>query len=104
MEVFPTEARATCHGISAAMGKLGAAVGVLILKPLSDHYCPNHDCSTIKDEKVGVVVSGLGNVRKVSYGSRSMATTHLELTTVIRPLPPLPKVSTRPPNPTPTLL
>jgi PHS family inorganic phosphate transporter-like MFS transporter len=26
-EVFPTSARATCHGISAASGKLGAVAG-----------------------------------------------------------------------------
>jgi hypothetical protein len=26
-EVFPTEIRATCHGISSAAGKLGAIVG-----------------------------------------------------------------------------
>jgi hypothetical protein len=45
-QVFPTEARATCHGFSAAMGKLGAAVGGLILKPLTDHYCPGQDCTT----------------------------------------------------------
>ncbi|CAD7926886.1 unnamed protein product [Amoebophrya sp. A25] len=32
--VYPTPVRATCHGISAAMGKLGAAVGVACFSPL----------------------------------------------------------------------
>lgn len=33
-ESFPTRARATCHGISAACGKLGAVIGSSGLKPL----------------------------------------------------------------------
>lgn len=33
-EVFATEIRATCHGLSAAAGKLGAVAGGAILRPL----------------------------------------------------------------------
>lgn len=33
-ESFPTEIRATCHGISAASGKLGAVIGSAMMKPL----------------------------------------------------------------------
>lgn len=33
-ESFPTAIRATCHGISAATGKLGAVVGGILLRPL----------------------------------------------------------------------
>eukprot|EP00927_Polykrikos_kofoidii_P003731 TRINITY_DN11507_c0_g1_i1.p1 TRINITY_DN11507_c0_g1~~TRINITY_DN11507_c0_g1_i1.p1 ORF type:complete len:475 (+),score=46.36 TRINITY_DN11507_c0_g1_i1:69-1493(+) len=33
---FPTEVRSTYHGLSAAGGKLGAALGALIFKPLVD--------------------------------------------------------------------
>jgi len=33
-EVFPTQVRATCHGISAAAGKLGAILGVAGFQPL----------------------------------------------------------------------
>jgi len=32
-EVFPTRVRATCHGISAASGKIGALVGTALLSP-----------------------------------------------------------------------
>jgi PHS family inorganic phosphate transporter-like MFS transporter len=32
-EVFPTRVRATCHGISAASGKVGALVGTALLSP-----------------------------------------------------------------------
>merc|ERR1719291_600628 len=32
-EVFPTRVRATCHGISAASGKMGALVGTVLLSP-----------------------------------------------------------------------
>jgi PHS family inorganic phosphate transporter-like MFS transporter len=34
--VFPTLVRSTSHGISAAMGKIGAVIGVAALKPLVD--------------------------------------------------------------------
>merc|ERR1712070_821471 len=33
-EIFPTAVRATCHGLSAAGGKLGAFVGTFLLPPL----------------------------------------------------------------------
>lgn len=35
-ESFPTEVRATCHGISAAAGKLGAIFGAIGMAPLLD--------------------------------------------------------------------
>jgi len=34
VEVFPTATRASCHGVSAAIGKLGAIVGIWFFKPL----------------------------------------------------------------------
>jgi len=34
-EVYPTIARATCHGISAASGKLGGVVGTSMFSPVS---------------------------------------------------------------------
>ena len=33
-EIFPTEVKATCHGISAASGKFGAIIGAIIMGPL----------------------------------------------------------------------
>jgi len=33
VEVYPTIVRATCHGISAAMGKVGAVIGVVAFSP-----------------------------------------------------------------------
>jgi len=35
-EIFPTRARAACHGISAASGKMGAVIGTAMLLPLED--------------------------------------------------------------------
>jgi MFS transporter, PHS family, inorganic phosphate transporter len=37
-EIFPTAARATAHGISAASGKLGAFVGALCMPIIMDNY------------------------------------------------------------------
>eukprot|EP01111_Echinosteliopsis_oligospora_P011046 TRINITY_DN3543_c0_g4_i1.p1 TRINITY_DN3543_c0_g4~~TRINITY_DN3543_c0_g4_i1.p1 ORF type:complete len:171 (-),score=49.77 TRINITY_DN3543_c0_g4_i1:78-590(-) len=37
-ESFPTEIRATAHGLSAAAGKLGAVVGAALMTPFLDHY------------------------------------------------------------------
>jgi len=37
-EAFPTAARATCHGISAASGKIGAALGAAAMAPLLTAY------------------------------------------------------------------
>ena len=34
-EIFPTEVRTTAHGISAGMGKMGAFVGVYLLRRTS---------------------------------------------------------------------
>lgn len=39
VEVFPTRARATAHGISAACGKLGATVGSIGLLSLYNSFC-----------------------------------------------------------------
>jgi len=36
-EVFPTRYRSTCHGISAASGKLGAIVALIGFSSLKDH-------------------------------------------------------------------
>lgn len=37
-EIFPTCYRATCHGISAAMGKMGSIVAVLIVYGINEWY------------------------------------------------------------------
>lgn len=37
--IYPTESRATCHGISAAFGKLGAIVGTLSFLHLKNSLC-----------------------------------------------------------------
>ena len=37
-ESFPTRARATCHGLSAASGKMGAVIGGATLHPLMETY------------------------------------------------------------------
>jgi PHS family inorganic phosphate transporter-like MFS transporter len=39
VEVFPTRARATAHGISAACGKIGATVGSIGLLSLYNSFC-----------------------------------------------------------------
>jgi PHS family inorganic phosphate transporter-like MFS transporter len=33
-ECFPTESRATCHGMSAAAGKVGAVIGASMMAPI----------------------------------------------------------------------
>eukprot|EP01132_Coremiostelium_polycephalum_P010755 gene10755-13163_t len=37
-ESFPTKVRATCHGISAAAGKIGAVIGGAAITPFKDAY------------------------------------------------------------------
>lgn len=37
-ELFPAEIRATCHGLSAAAGKLGAVIGGAALRPVMDGF------------------------------------------------------------------
>ncbi len=37
-EIFPTEIRAQAHGISAALGKIGALIGVCLLPPILSSY------------------------------------------------------------------
>lgn len=44
--IYPTEVRSTCHGLSAAFGKAGAAVGASIFLKITNMYCPGHDCRT----------------------------------------------------------
>ena len=43
--IYPTEARSTCHGISAAFGKAGAVVGASVFLNIVTMHCPNHGCS-----------------------------------------------------------
>lgn len=38
IDVYPTEVRATCHGISAALGKAGAVVGTSLFAPVEKAY------------------------------------------------------------------
>jgi len=40
-ELFPTQVRATCHGISAAAGKIGAAIGAASIEPIFLAYGMN---------------------------------------------------------------
>jgi PHS family inorganic phosphate transporter-like MFS transporter len=42
-EAFPTAARATCHGISAASGKIGAAIGAAAMAPLLTAYGTDYE-------------------------------------------------------------
>ena len=37
-EAFPTAVKSTCHGLSAASGKIGAAVGAAAMSPLLSYY------------------------------------------------------------------
>ena len=37
-QLFPTIIRATCHGFSAAMGKVGAVVGTVLVKVVETHF------------------------------------------------------------------
>lgn len=37
-EVYPTKIRSTCHGLSAACGKAGAAIGAIAMKPMLDMW------------------------------------------------------------------
>jgi PHS family inorganic phosphate transporter-like MFS transporter len=38
VEIYPTVIRATCHGLSAASGKVGAVIGAVAFSPLEDEY------------------------------------------------------------------
>merc|ERR1719487_556628 len=38
VEIYPTLVRATCHGISAAAGKVGAVIGVVAFSPCEKAY------------------------------------------------------------------
>ena len=44
-EIFPTQSRATCHGISAAFGKAGAALGGFLFVKITNHYCDGARCT-----------------------------------------------------------
>lgn len=37
-EVFPTKIRSTCHGLSAACGKAGAAIGTIVMGPMLEQW------------------------------------------------------------------
>mmetsp|Transcript_2284 Transcript_2284/g.2044 ORF Transcript_2284/g.2044 Transcript_2284/m.2044 type:complete len:329 (-) Transcript_2284:286-1272(-) len=43
--VYTTSQRATCHGLSAAAGKLGAIVGAEVFLYLQDSFCSNDTCN-----------------------------------------------------------
>jgi len=38
VEIYPTVIRATCHGLSAASGKIGAVIGATAFSPIEDMY------------------------------------------------------------------
>lgn len=44
-EIYPTDVRSTCHGISAAFGKAGAAVGASVFLKVSYAFCPGGECT-----------------------------------------------------------
>ncbi len=44
-EIYPTDVRATCHGISAAFGKAGAAVGASLFLKISYAFCAGGECT-----------------------------------------------------------
>lgn len=49
-EAYPKQIRATCHGLSAASGKIGAILGVSIFVPVVQHFGVNHTfvaCSVV---------------------------------------------------------
>lgn len=48
-EIFPTAARSTCHGISAACGKAGAAVGAAAFLEITNMYCVRGRCVKGRD-------------------------------------------------------
>lgn len=58
--IYPTEARSTCHGISAAFGKAGAVVGASVFLRLVSMHCPNRVCS--KDVDTALVDKGIKSV------------------------------------------
>ena len=55
-ELFPTAIRSTCHGISAASGKLGAALGTVLMPAILD--ASNHSLSTVM--AVSALISAAG--------------------------------------------
>lgn len=50
--IYITEQKATCHGISAAAGKLGAILGAEILVYLTGSFCPGENCTDASTEEV----------------------------------------------------
>ena len=65
VEAFPTRIRTTAHGISAAMGKLGATAGSYGLLSLWYSYCKSAptsgDCSTVSTTSSSLAQSELAN-------------------------------------------
>jgi PHS family inorganic phosphate transporter-like MFS transporter len=80
-EAFPTRARATCHGISAASGKLGAVLGSSGMAPLLKIY---GDDAASKDKGLQLVmyiccgVSLLGLIWTVLF-TKETGKTNLEI-------------------------
>ena len=57
--LFPKDIRARCHGLSAALGKTGAAVGVYVLASIMNHYDDSSSGSD-SDAEVGFhIVAGI---------------------------------------------
>ena len=44
--------KATCHGLSAAMGKVGAIVGAMVFLRVEGAFCPGYHCDDEKFAKV----------------------------------------------------
>jgi PHS family inorganic phosphate transporter-like MFS transporter len=65
VEAFPTRIRTTAHGISAAMGKLGATAGSYGLLSMWYSYCKSAptsgDCSTVSTTSSSIAQSELAN-------------------------------------------
>jgi len=65
-EIYPTQSRSTCHGISAAMGKAGAAVGATVFNMVTNWYCPGGFCD--KNAPEDLVDKGVKTVFWVCAG------------------------------------
>jgi MFS family permease len=54
-EIYPTAVRATCYGISAAVGKAGGAIGTQVFRPIMNHFGGE---SSINGPRAVFIISG----------------------------------------------
>ena len=58
--IFSPTHKGTCHGISAAFGKLGAILGAYTFIFMTDHYCSDQECDdgdSVSDKDKGIRLS-----------------------------------------------